>query len=88
LGSFHGAGIRFFPFCTLDAGRQRLSDTARGAATSLHAFFFLWQASGPVLSVSDVTTVPAPSIAIGAASGAPWPYIGCFYRNIGLSAAR
>ena len=45
-----------------------LSETARGAATSLHAFFFfMGQAVGPVLfGLGLVTIGAAPSIAIGA----------------------
>lgn len=46
-----------------------MSETARGAATSLHAFFFfVGQASGPVLFGLGLVTIGAgPSIAIGAA---------------------
>ena len=47
-----------------------LSETARGAATSLHAFFFfMGQASGPVLFGFGLLSIGASaSIAIGAAT--------------------
>lgn len=62
-----------FAFFLLHGSMQvqatELSETARGAATSLHAFFFfVGQASGPVLFGLGLVTIGAgPSIAIGAA---------------------